>query len=144
MVTNTLINGPVTLETIAEFIEKISDRKDSGGHSVFLGQVRADENDGKKVRAIDYSAYDTMVEAEAEKIRKTVLSEFSDAKSIHIVHSKGLVNTGEISLFVIVSAGHRQQAFQACSRTVELIKERLPVWKREIYDDDSHKWKQEK
>jgi molybdopterin synthase catalytic subunit len=141
MMINTLVNGPVTLEIIAEFIGNISDRKDSGGHSVFLGQVRADENDGKKVRAIDYSAYDTMVEAEAEKIRQTVLSEFSDAKSIHIVHSKGLVNAGEISLFVIVSAGHRQQAFQACSRTVELIKERLPVWKREIYDDDSHKWK---
>ena len=60
------------------------------------------------------------------------------SRSIEIIHSTGIVNAGEISLLVLVSAGHRQQAMQACSKAVELIKERLPVWKKEIYDDDSH------
>jgi molybdopterin synthase catalytic subunit len=45
-------------------------------------------------------------------------------------------------LFILVSAGHRQQAIKACAKTVELIKERLPVWKKEIFEDDSHIWRQ--
>ncbi|MCX6322187.1 MAG: molybdenum cofactor biosynthesis protein MoaE [Bacteroidia bacterium] len=123
-------------------MEKIDEKTNSGGHSVFLGQVRADEFNGKKVTAIEYSAYEGMVMVEADKIKATILSEFEDAKSIDFVHSTGIVKAGEISLFVLVSAGHRYQAIHACTKTVELIKEKLPVWKREIFDDDSHEWKQ--
>jgi molybdopterin synthase catalytic subunit len=141
MLKNYIINGPVTKEVITSFLEKMSYKTDSGGHSVFLGQVRADEINGKKVKAIEYSAYEGLVNAEAEKIKKLILAEFEDIKSIDIVHSTGIVKAGEISLFVLVSAGHRKQAIQACSNTVELIKEKLPVWKKEIYNDDSHKWK---
>lgn len=141
MVTNYLINGPVTQKVITHLMEKMGEKTDSGGHSVFLGQVRADEINGKKVKAIEYSAYEGMVKVEADKIKETILSEFGDAKSIDIVHSTGIVKAGGISLFVLVSAGHRHQAMQACSKTVELIKEKLPVWKKEIFDDDSHEWK---
>jgi molybdopterin synthase catalytic subunit len=136
-----LTAGPISQELIAQFIEKLSGETDSGGHSVFIGQVRADEISGKRVKAIEYSAYNEMVNAEAEKIKKRILSEFSDVKSVDIIHSTGIVKAGEISLLVFVSAGHRHQAIQACSKSVELIKENLPVWKREIFEDDSHKWK---
>jgi len=108
---------------------------------IFLGQVRADRINGKEVRAIEYSAYESMVNVEAENIKKQILSEFADVKSIDIIHSTGIVRAGELSLVVLVSAGHRHQAFQACSKTVELIKDKLPVWKKEIFDDDSHLWK---
>jgi molybdopterin synthase catalytic subunit len=141
-VTNYLINGPLTPVIISQFIEKMGDRTDTGGHSLFLGQVRGDEINGKKVSSIEYSAYEEMVKAEAEKIKKTILSEFIDAKSIEIVHSTGIVNAGEISLVVLVSAGHRHQAIQACTKVVELIKANLPVWKKEIFDDASYEWKQ--
>ena len=141
MVTNYLINGPITQKVITHLIEKMGEKTDSGGHSVFLGQVRADEINGKKVKEIEYSAYEGMVKVEADKIKETILSEFGDAKSIDIVHSTGIVKAGEISLIVLVSAGHRHHAIQACSKTVELIKEKLPVWKKEIFDDDSHEWK---
>lgn len=139
---NYLIEGPVTQSLITSLIEKIGERKDTGGHSVFLGQVRADDINGKKVKAIEYSAYEGMVSIEIEKIKNTILNEFADSKTIDIIHSKGVVKTGEISLLVIVSAGHRLQAFQACSKAVELIKEHLPVWKKEIFEDDSHEWKE--
>jgi molybdopterin synthase catalytic subunit len=114
---------------------------DAGGHSLFLGQVRADTVNGKTVKAIEYSAYIELVDVEAEKIRKALLSEFADVKSIDIIHSTGIVNAGEISLLVSVSAGHRVHAMQACSKAVELIKANLPVWKKEIYEDNSHTWK---
>ena len=136
-----LINGPITPDVITSLMEKISERTDTGGHSVFLGQVRADYENDKKVKAIDYSAYDGMVKVEAEKIKEIILAEFADVKSIEIIHSTGIVKAGEISLLVLVSAGHRHHAIMACSKAVELIKEKLPVWKREIFDDDSHLWK---
>jgi molybdopterin synthase catalytic subunit len=138
---NYLTCGPISQKLISRLIEKTGGKTDSGGHMLFLGQVRADEIQGKKVKSIEYSAYSELVNAEAEKIKKTIYAEFSDVKSVKIVHSTGLVNAGEVSLLVFVSAGHRQQAMQACSKTVELIKEKLPVWKKEIFDDDSHKWK---
>ena len=136
-----LINGPLEQIAITQLFEKMRDRTDSGGHSVFFGQVREDTIKGKKVKAIEYSAYEGMVEVEADKIIKSVLSEFKDVKSIDILHSTGIVRAGELSLFVLVSAGHRTQAMEACSKTVELIKEKLPVWKKEIFEDESHQWK---
>ena len=141
METNYLTAGPVSQKLISQLVEKMSHNTDSGGHSIFLGQVRADEIDGKSVKAIEYSAYVEMVNIEAENIKKKILSEFPDVKSVDIIHSTGIVSAGEISLLVFISAGHRHQAIQACSKTVELIKENLPVWKKEIFEDDSHKWK---
>lgn len=138
---NYLISGPVTPGLISELVEKMGRKTDSGGHMIFLGQVRADEIDGKRVKAIEYSAYSEMVNLAAEKIKKTILTEFRDVKSIDIIHSTGTVKAGEISLLVIVSAGHRQQAMDACNKAVEIIKADLPVWKKEIFEDDSHIWK---
>jgi molybdopterin synthase catalytic subunit len=142
MLDNYLIDGPVTTEIISSFMGKESHKTDSGGHSIFLGQVRADEVNGKRVKAIEYSAYENMVNAEADKIKESVFSEYDDVKSIYIIHSKGVVQTGEVSLAVMVSAGHRLHAMKACSKAVELIKERLPVWKKEIYEDNSYYWRE--
>jgi molybdopterin synthase catalytic subunit len=114
----------------------------SGGHSVFLGQVRADVRDSKQVTEIEYSAYEGMVRKEAEKIIQSILSEFDDVRSVKILHSIGRVKTGEVSLLVLVSAGHRRQAMEACSKTVELIKSNFPVWKKEIFQDNSYEWQQ--
>jgi molybdopterin synthase catalytic subunit len=138
---NYLIDGPISHDVIASLLNKMSEKSDSGGHSFFLGQVRADIIEGKIVRAIEYSAYESMVKDEADKIIRSVLAESDDVKSIDMLHSTGIVKAGEISLLVAVSAGHRKQAMEACSRTVEMIKERLPVWKKEVYEDNSHTWK---
>jgi molybdopterin synthase catalytic subunit len=141
METMYLTAGPISLDIILQHISKLGERNDIGGHSVFLGQVRADITEGKKVKAIEYSAYVEMVNAEAENIKTLIYTEFEDVRSIDIIHSTGLVNAGEISLFILVSAGHRHHAINGCAKTVELIKKRLPVWKKEIFEDDSHHWK---
>jgi molybdopterin synthase catalytic subunit len=141
METSYLVNGPISQDTILKLIVKMGKQTDSGGHTLFLGQVRADEIARKKVKAIEYTAYVEMVNAEAEKIKNQIFAEFEDVKSVEIIHSTGRVNAGEISLVVLISAGHRQQSINGCNKTVELIKERLPVWKKEIFEDDSHVWK---
>lgn len=141
MQANYLTDGPVSQNLILQSIEKMGKSTDSGGHSIFLGQVRSDEIGNKKVRAIEYSAYVELVSIEAEKIKANIYAGFPDVRAIEIIHSTGIVSAGEISLFVLVSAGHRHQAIQACSKTVELIKESLPIWKKEIFEDDTHQWK---
>lgn len=138
---NYLISGPVPDISVTGILNRMNENTDTGGLSFFLGQVRADSIDGKRVVAIEYSAYENMVKAEADKIIKSVLEEFDDVRSIDIMHSTGTVKAGEISLLVAVSAGHRKQAMEACSKTVEMIKERLPVWKKEVFEDNSHSWK---
>ena len=135
-----LITGPIGSDLIAAAISGAGNSKKSGGHSVFIGQVRDDEIGGKRVAAIEYSAYEPLVKFEAEKIRDEILAEYSDVISAVIKHSTGIVKAGEISLFVIVSAGHRRQAIEACREILERIKLRLPVWKKEIFEDDTHRW----
>ena len=135
-----LVNGPISGILLTSLLDRLGGDSGCGGHSFFLGQVRADIINGKIVKAIEYSAYEGMVEAEAYKIKETILREFGDVRSIDIVHSTGIVEAGQISLLVAVTAGHRKQAIEACSKAVELIKEGLPVWKKEIYEDNSHTW----
>jgi len=137
-----LINGPLTSAAISEIIAKGGENQECGAHSLFLGQVRRDSSGGKSVKAIEYSAFEEMVIMEADKINKSILSEFDDVKTLEIIHSKGVVKSGEISMLVMISAGHRDHAARACAKAVELIKERLPIWKKEIFEDDSAQWKE--
>ena len=137
-----IINGPVRPGDISDIIAKAGIITDAGAHSLFVGQVRKDRIDQKIVKAIEYSAYEEMVVSEADKIKKSILSEFDDVKMIEILHSKGVVNAGEISLVVMVSAVHRQQAMGACTKAVELVKQKLPIWKKEIFEDNTGQWRE--
>ena len=128
-----LAGGPITPLLISELMTLGNDDKSTGAVSIFVGRVRDDETDGKRVKAIEYSAYDDMAVKEAEEIVRTVRSAFSDVRSVIIVHSTGLVRAGEASLFIMVTSGHRDHGTRACRHTLEMVKERLPVWKKEIY-----------
>lgn len=128
-----LAGGPITPLLISELMTLGNDDNSTGAVSIFVGRVRDDETDGKRVKAIEYSAYDDMAVKEAEEIVRTVRSAFSDVRSVIIVHSTGLVRAGEASLFIMVTSGHRDHGTRACRHTLEMVKERLPVWKKEIY-----------
>lgn len=112
----------------------------AGAHALFLGQVREDQFDGKTVTGIEYSAYEEMVEPVIQDIKEELFRRFPDLICVHILHSTGLVRCGEISLLVMVSSGHRKQSFAALERGVELIKEKLPVWKKELFSDGTSRW----
>lgn len=137
---NFIVEGPVTHELIGEIIGRDATGETAGGISVFAGQVRADVVGGRIVKAIEYSAYESMLGEAVEGMKEIVFKSFSDVKTVTIIHSIGVVKAGEISLLVVVTAGHRDQAMRACTHTVELVKERLPVWKKELFGDESHRW----
>ncbi len=138
-----LQDSPISQELVSDTIQSAC-KPNVGAHSIFLGQVREDTIEGKKVTEIEYSAYEDMVSNEMEKIINIVVDKYADIKRIYIKHAKGMVKVGEISMMVFVACGHRVQAFRAVADIVNLIKERVPIWKKEFLDDDSHTWPENK
>ena len=126
---------------IAESIQKHSTKTDIGAHSIFLGQVRNDEINGKTVAAIDYTTYEEMALEQMHDFREAIFEKYP-LTCMHIHHSLGRVKAGEISLFVFTSSKHRKAAIDACEEVVERIKKELPVWGKEVFEDASHQWKE--
>lgn len=137
---NIFVQGPIAASFIAESISKHSTQTSIGGHSIFLGQVRADSLNDKIVAAIEYSTYEEMALEKMHEIREEIFTKYP-LTCMHIYHSLGKISAGEISLFVFTSSSHRKAAIDACNETVEKIKTGLPVWGKEIFQDQTHQWK---
>lgn len=134
------IHGPISADFIGHSIAKHQSKTSIGAHTIFLGQVRADKIDGKKVAAIDYSAYEEMAEKSFCEIREAAFAKY-ELSCMHIYHSLGLVEVGEICLFVFVSAPRRKVVYEALEYLVEEIKEKVPVFGKEIFEDATYTWK---
>ena len=137
---NIFVEGAISAAFIADAIQKHNTNHEIGAHSIFLGQIRADVINGKAVTAIDYTTYEEMALEKMNEIRESIFSKF-ELSCMHIHHSLGAVNVGEVCLFVFTSSRHRKVAMVACEELVERIKAELPVWGREIFEDQSHQWK---
>ena len=137
---NIFMQGAIPSSFIGESIEKHSSNKLIGGHSIFLGQVRVDDIEEKKVSAILYTAHEEMALQKMAEIREDVFAKYP-LTCMHVYHSLGNVNAGEICLFVFTSSAHRKPAIDACSECVERIKAELPIWGKEIFDDNEYQWK---
>lgn len=135
-----LQNGPIEPDFIATSIAKHQSKTSIGAHQIFLGQVRADDIEGKSVKAIEYSAHEEMAESIIHEIREETFDKF-DLTCMHIHHSIGEVKTGEICLFVFVSSAHRKASNEAIVYLVEAIKERAPIFGKEVFEDGTHVWK---
>jgi molybdopterin synthase catalytic subunit len=140
---NIFIAGPITASFIGESIQQHSTKTGIGGHSIFLGQIRADMVNGKQVTAIDYTTYEEMALEKMHEIREAIFSKYT-LTCMHVYHSLGKVAVGEISLFVFTSSVHRKAAMDACGETVERIKAELPVWGKELFDNETYQWKENK
>jgi molybdopterin synthase catalytic subunit len=140
---NIFIEGPISPEFIATSIAKHQSKTEIGAHSIFLGQVRADVLNDKTVSAIDYSCYVPMAEEIVHEIREAIFAKYP-LSCMHIYHSLGKVEAGQICLFVFTSSAHRKEAQEACAELVERIKAEVPVWGKEILNDDSYIWKENK
>jgi len=137
---NVFIEGPITSEFIGNSIAKHQTKTSIGAHNIFLGQVRADDIEGKVVSAIDYTAYEDMANEKFHEIREATFDKFN-LTCMHIYHSLGTVKAGEICLFVFVSSPRRKEVFKALEYVVEEIKAKAPVFGKEIFEDETHQWK---
>lgn len=134
------VPGAISPDFIAQSIAKHQSKTTIGAHDIFLGQVRADVIEGKTVSGIEYTAYEEMAEQKMAQIREEIFAKY-DLTCMHVYHSLGRVGVGELCLFVFVSAPHRQAAFDGIRDLVERIKKELPVFGREVFEDESYSWK---
>ena len=110
-------------------------RDTNGAVATFLGTTR-DNFEDKTVLTLEYEAFDEMAVKKLEEVRQEMMAEFG-LEQLAISHRIGTVGIGEISLVVAVGSPHRKEGFYACHKTVDRIKEIVPIWKKEVYQDGS-------
>ena len=105
----------------------------AGGTTVFIGTVR-NQTKGKKVVRLEFEAYIPMAEKEMLKIAKQVERKWN---ALHVAthHRVGVLEVGEIPVIIAVSTPHRKAAFEACEYAIDTLKETVPIWKKEIFED---------
>jgi molybdopterin synthase catalytic subunit len=109
-----------------------------GAILLFLGVVR-EVNDGRGVTGIEYSAYEAMAQRELETIASEAADRFGSS-SVAIVHRLGELGLEEASVGIAVAHAHRDEAYALSRWTIEELKRRVPIWKREHYVDGTREW----
>ena len=106
---------------------------EAGGIDLFLGTTR-NHSKGKKVVRLEDEAYVPMALKLMQEIAAEIQKKWSINK-ISIVHRTGVVPVMEASVGIAVSAAHRKEAFEACRHAIDELKKRVPIWKKEIFED---------
>jgi len=102
-----------------------------------LGTVR-DTSEGRSVQRMSIEVYEEMAVKQLSMIRDEALERFGVHK-VAVVHRYGDLEVGDNIVYIGVSAGHREEAFQACRYIIDELKERVPLWKKE-YTADGEVW----
>lgn len=106
---------------------------EAGAVNVFVGTVRATTRH-KRVVKLEFETYLNMAIKEIEKIIEQVKSKWP-VHHVVIHHRIGTLTVGEIAVVIAVSASHRKEAFAACQYAIDTLKETVPIWKKEIFED---------
>jgi MoaE-MoaD fusion protein len=122
-----LVEGPLDLEAV---VAEAADER-AGAIATFQGTVRK-QSRGRDVIALEYEAYSEMAEKVIAEIAGEVKERY-DLCEVAVAHRLGRVEIGETSVVIAVSAPHRQDALAACKDVIDALKERVPLWKKELY-----------
>jgi molybdopterin synthase catalytic subunit len=128
-----LTPSPIDLAVLLARIESPA----HGGVAAFLGQVR-DHHDGRTVRRLEYSAYGPMAEEECARI--VAEAETRWPVRVALAHRVGALAIGDTAVAVAAAGAHRDEAFAACRFVIEEVKGRVPIWKKEFYQDGAVGW----
>ena len=123
-----LVEGPLDLAVV---IAEVEDER-AGAIATFQGTVRR-QSRGRQVIALEYEAYSGMSEKIMAEIAAGVKERY-DLCEVAIAHRTGRCDVGEVSVAIAVSAPHRQDALTACKDVIDELKERVPLWKKELYE----------
>ena len=116
---------------VQELVDFVTD-PESGAIVTFIGTTR-NNNDGRRVIALDYEAYPEMAEKELARLGEEAKKRWN-IQRMAIVHRIGPVQITEPSVIIAVSAAHRRDAFEACRFAIEEIKKSVPIWKKELFE----------
>ena len=122
-----LSDGPLSLEAVVSEVAQ----NEAGAIATFVGTTRAHSR-GRTVTHLEYEAYAGMTEKVMAEIADELRSRY-ELCGIAIHHRTGRVEIGEPSVVIAISAPHRQDALAACKDAIDTLKERVPLWKKEVY-----------
>jgi MoaE-MoaD fusion protein len=124
-----LSDEPLSLDRV---VDEVRDEQ-AGAIATFTGTTRI-QSRGRSVTHLDYEAYEGMAERVMAEIAEGLQARY-DLSAVAIHHRVGRVGIGETSVVIAVSAPHRQDALAACKDAIDELKERVPLWKKEVYSD---------
>ena len=128
-----ITNNHLSLQEIMHELEDNS----AGAISIFIGNVRNQGRSGN-VSEIYYEAYNKMAEEKMNEIENEAQTKWA-IKKLVAIHRIGNIRVGETSIMIGVSSEHRKDAFEACKYVIDNVKTRVPIWKKEI-SDENQKW----
>ena len=105
----------------------------SGGIATFIGTVR-NTTKGKPVVRLEYECYQSMAVKEIQKIVSQAIALFA-VRNVVVHHRIGVLFPGDAAIIIVVSDGHRTAVFDACRYMIDTIKQHVPIWKKEIFED---------
>lgn len=111
---------------------------EDGAVVVFNGVVRS-KNDEQKIEKLELQRYEGMTESELEKVKEEAINNFNITDLI-LVHRYGSLDIGDNIVGIVASAPHREEAFEACKYSIDRIKEKVPLWKRETTESGESRW----
>lgn len=112
---------------------RLAHSNDAGGQTVFIGTVR-NQTQNKNVLKLIFESYTPMAIKEMDKIARFIESKWG-ASNVVIHHREGELLVGEIAVIIAVSTPHRAAAFEACQYAIDTLKETVPIWKKEFFED---------
>ena len=121
---------------VAEVLDAIADPA-AGGVDVFVGNVRDHDRD-HGVTGLEYSAHPTALERLVE-VTEIVAKEY-DVLAVAAVHRVGRLAIGDAAVVVATAAAHRGEAFEATRALIDRLKETVPIWKHQLFEDGSDEW----
>jgi molybdopterin synthase catalytic subunit len=132
---NVLVTGePLDAPALTDLVRT----DESGAIAVFHGVAR-NNSEGRRVIALEYDAHVSMAERKLSEVAEEIRRRWP-ITGIAIHHRTGRLAIGEASLLVAVSSGHRKEAFEACHAAVDRVKQIVPIWKKEIWEDGDGEW----
>jgi molybdopterin synthase catalytic subunit/molybdopterin converting factor small subunit len=123
-----LSDAPLSLDAVVDEVRS----EQAGAIATFVGTTRL-ESRGRTVLHLDYEAYEEMAESVMAEIATELKARY-DVTEIAIHHRTGRLEIGAASVVIAVSAPHRQDALAACKDAIDTLKQRVPLWKKEVYE----------
>lgn len=133
------IEGPLSPQLVTELIQENMQLLSTGAYTIFCGQVRADVVEGQNVTGIEYTIYEPLAFKILEEQIALALEQYN-VQTISIIHSKGFVKAGGLSVILFITSSHRNQALEAQQAILPVIKFEVPIWKKEILQNLHTRW----
>jgi molybdopterin synthase catalytic subunit/molybdopterin converting factor small subunit len=125
-----VVTHPLSPDAAAALVEDPG----AGGIVIFSGVVR-NETGGRRVKFLEYEAHPAMAEVKMREIAAVIRSRWPGVRRVAMQHRVGRLEIGEASVLIAVSAAHRGEAFDACEFAIDTLKQTVPVWKKEHFED---------